>query len=256
MQDHETAHQGWGDRVSWDGYRDQWLMEALANLSALMILEEKNPRDARRLLSLYREALLKTNVNGRRYADAGPVTLGYRLSSSVFPNAYIPVTYGRGLWLLCMLRDYFEDAERASGGPGGAFLAALKEFGQRYQRRTATTGDFRRVLEEFLPAQAQFEGQRTLSWFFEEWVSGSSVPRITLRNETVHHGTANFDLVQEACAESLITSVPIYAELADGSRQYLGRVFADGATSHHSLKAPPTTRRLLADPDHRLLRVD
>ncbi len=112
MQDHEMAHQWWGDRVGWKNYRDQWLMEALANLSALMILEEKHPAQARELLEQYRQQLLETNAAGKRYADAGPVTLGYRLSSSVFPNAYTPVTYGRGLWLLIMLRDYFADYEK------------------------------------------------------------------------------------------------------------------------------------------------
>jgi len=33
--------------VGWTHYRDQWLMEALANLSALMIMEEKAGSGAR-----------------------------------------------------------------------------------------------------------------------------------------------------------------------------------------------------------------
>ena len=171
MQDHETAHQWWGDQVGWKSYRDQWLMEALSNLSALMILEEKHPDQARELLEEYRQEFLETNAAGKRFADAGPVTLGYRLSSSVFPNAYVPVTYGRGLWLLIMLRDYFEDyekPERPTSGrgkelEGGRFLAALREFAKRYDRSTATTDDFRKVLEEFLPPRARFEGAESLS---------------------------------------------------------------------------------------------
>ena len=186
MQNHEIAHQWWGDRVGWKTYRDQWLMEALANLSAFMILEEKHPAQSRELMELYRKQLLATNAKGRRFADAGPVTLGYRLSSSVFPNAYNPVTYGRGLWLLTMLRDYFDDYERAEPHPertqGGRFMAALREFGNRYERSTATTDDFRKVLEEFLPENARFEGARSLKWFFDEWVRGSSVPEISLKH--------------------------------------------------------------------------
>ena len=189
MQDHETAHQWWGDQVGWKSYRDQWLMEALSNLSALMIMEEKHPEQARELLEQYRQELLKTNSAGKRFADAGPVTLGYRLSSSVFPNAYVPVTYGRGLWLLVMLRDYFADYEKLErAAPGrakefedGRFLAALREFGRRYDRSTATTDDFRKVLEEFLPLRARFEGAKGLNWFFDEWVRGSSVPEIRLK---------------------------------------------------------------------------
>jgi len=263
MQDHETAHQWWGDRVGWKSYRDQWLMEALANLSALMVMEEENPEQARELLEGYRSQLLATNANGKRYADAGPVTLGYRLSSSVFPNAYIPVTYGRGLWLLVMLRDYFNDLEKldghAQGGSGGRFHAALREFGKRYERNTTTTEDFRKVLEEFLPLNARYEGSKSLQWFFEEWVRGSSVPSIKLSQVVLRkrsNGTiASFDLEQQECPESLVTSVPVFAELAGGKRVLLQRVFADGHKTHFEVKAPAETRRLLVDPQKRLLRL-
>jgi hypothetical protein len=262
MEDHETAHQWWGDRVGWSSYRDQWLMEALANLSALMILEKKSPADARELMESYRSQLLATNANGKSYADAGPVTLGYRLSSSVFPNAYIPVTYGRGLWLLTMLRDYFEDSEKLSGGESkdkGRFEAALREFGRRYERRMALTDDFRRVLEEFLPEGARYEGQRSLKWFFDEWVRGNAVPRIELRKVVIRRKgeamIAGFDLSQEECPESLVTSVPIFAEMAGGKRVLVKRVFADGRESHFEFEVPTGTRRLLADPEKKLLRL-
>lgn len=267
MQDHETAHQWWGDQVGWKGYRDQWLMEALSNLSALMIMEEQHPEHARELLEQYRRELLKTNSAGKCFADAGPVTLGYRLSSSVFPNAYVAVTYGRGLWLLVMLRDYFADYERLETKPsrvanileGGRFLAALREFGRRYDRKTATTDDFRKVLEEFLPPQARFEGARTLNWFFDEWVRGSSVPEIDLKHIALkRRGTAtvaSFDVYQHQCPESLVTSVPIFAELAGGKLVPLQRIFVDGHESHFEVKVPQGTRRLVADPEKKLLRL-
>ncbi len=48
--------------------------------------------------------------------DAGPVTLGFRLSSSQFPSAYEPVCYGRGTWLLHMLRTMMRDAQSKGCG--------------------------------------------------------------------------------------------------------------------------------------------
>ncbi len=264
--DHETAHQWWGDQVGWKSYRDQWLMEALSNLSALMILEEQHPAEARELLELYQRKLLETNAAGKSFADAGPVTLGYRLSSSVFPDAYVPVTYGRGLWLMVMLRDYFADYEElaapgsVNGTKSGRFLEALREFGKRYSRSTATTDDFRRVLEEFLPPKARYEGTKTLSWFFDEWVRGSSVPEIELKDVVLKSRgattVASFTVHQQQCPESLITSVPVYAELPGGRRVLVQRVFADGSESHFELRVPEGTRRLLADPEKKLLRRD
>ena len=41
LQAHETAHQWWGNRVTPATYRDNWLMEALANYSALLYLEKR-----------------------------------------------------------------------------------------------------------------------------------------------------------------------------------------------------------------------
>ncbi|HVJ04744.1 MAG TPA: M1 family aminopeptidase [Candidatus Saccharimonadales bacterium] len=267
MQDHETAHQWWGDRVGWKSYRDQWLMEALASLSALMIMEEKRPADARALLACYRQELLANNAKGKSFADAGPVTLGYRLSSSVFPNAYIPVTYGRGLWLLIMLRDYFADYEKLETeadsaqhiSSEGRFIMALREFVRRYDHSTATTDDFRKVLEEFLPPKARYEGRQSLKWFFDEWVRGSSVPEIELKHVMFlqRRGVkvASFSINQERAPESLVTSVPIFAELAGGGQVFLQRVFADGHETHLQLNVPRGTQRLIMDPGKRLLRL-
>jgi aminopeptidase N len=33
---HETAHQWWGDMVSWRSYRDQWLSEGFAEYSGIL----------------------------------------------------------------------------------------------------------------------------------------------------------------------------------------------------------------------------
>jgi aminopeptidase N len=171
------------------------------------------------------------------------------------------------LWLLMMLRDYFADYEKLEakvpGGAnifgGGRFLAALREFCKRYDHSTATTDDFRRVLEEFLPPQARFEGARSLNWFFDTWVRGSSVPEIDLKQVVIKRRgeatIASFNLRQQQCPESLVTSVPIFAELAGGERVRLPRVFADGHESHFDLKVPHGTRRLLLDPEKKLLRL-
>jgi hypothetical protein len=98
-----------------------------------------------------------------------------------------------------------------------------------------------------------------LSWFFDEWVRGSAVPEIELKQVVFkRRGTASvasFSLYQQQCPESLVTSVPIVAELEGGERVALQRVFADGYQSHFELKVPQGTRRLLADPEKKLLRL-
>jgi len=107
MTEHEVAHQWWGNNVFWDSYRDQWLMEGLSNYCALLRLEPHDPVLFRKLLDQYRTDLLQKPLSGddRPYLEAGPVRLGIRLNSSRFVGAYDPVVYGRGTWLLHMLRE-------------------------------------------------------------------------------------------------------------------------------------------------------
>src|SRR5947208_8429682 len=73
---HETAHQWWGDLVTWSGYRDQWLVEGLANYSSMMLLESQDPVQFRTAMQKYREELESKNKQGDPLMDAGPVTTG------------------------------------------------------------------------------------------------------------------------------------------------------------------------------------
>ncbi len=134
---HETAHQWWGDLLSWKSYRDQWLFEALANYSALLLLESENPPAFRMVMEKYRQDLLAKNKEGSPLADAGPVTFGTRLNCSHFPDGYNAISYGRGTWLFHMIRTMLRDAERSRSGraanlsdcPGGRTFYACVEQG-------------------------------------------------------------------------------------------------------------------------------
>ena len=86
MMPHEVAHQWFGDRVSWASYHEQWLLEAIANYSSLMLMEQRRPNDVQVMLSTYRQLLATKSKDGQPNVEAGPVTLGVRLASSKFPD--------------------------------------------------------------------------------------------------------------------------------------------------------------------------
>src|SRR5690349_23078069 len=60
----------------------------------------------------YRKELATKNLNGEERGQAGPVTLGQRLVSSHFPQGFEDIAYGRGTWLIHMLRQMLRDSER------------------------------------------------------------------------------------------------------------------------------------------------
>ncbi len=137
----------------------------------------------RLLLEGYRQVLGKESKDGRRQVVAGPVTLGARLSSSMFPNGYEIIAYGRGTWLVHMLREMFRDASRTAENPAGddkVFLALLRSLVERYQGKEITNADFEQALEEVLPRSLWFENRKSLDWFFDGWVNGTAFPQLEL----------------------------------------------------------------------------
>jgi hypothetical protein len=257
---HEVAHQWWGDLVSWNGYRDQWIMEALANYSALMLLESRNPAAFRELLQKFRDDLLAKDHQGQQLTDAGPVTLGVRLSSSQFPNGYEAISYGRGTWLIHMLRCMLRDADRSKGRSKNtsdeAFLSTLRKLRTEYEGKSLTTAELMSVFESELPASLRYEGRKSLDWFYQGWVNGSSIPALGLRDVKFANkdgATAVTGIItQEHVPESLVTAVPVYA-VVDGKNTFLARVFVEGPETQFHLSAPAGTRKIVIDPERTLL---
>jgi len=258
---HETAHQWWGDLVSWHGYRDQWIVEALSNYSALMMLEQRNPQDFRKAMERYREDLLQKNKEGEVMRDAGPVTLGQRLNSSHFPNGYEAISYGRGTWLFHTLRHMLLSGESKENRDRRAyseepFIRGLRKLRDRYAGREITTQELLAVFAEDLPKSLRYEDHKSLDWFYETWVEGTGMPRFTLQTmkyqskgaSTLITGT----IVQKDAPDGLITAVPVWGTVA-GKEVMLGTVFADAPETSFHLTAPAGTRKAVLDLEQTIL---
>jgi hypothetical protein len=255
MLSHETAHQWWGDAVDWVSYRDEWIVEALANYSALVMLEKQHPGDMKTALNYYRGELLRETKNGI-IADAGPVTLGRRLTSSKFPDAYERVIYGRGTWLIHTLRTMLHEA---GGGNGDAvFFAALKGLLAGAPNHKISTLDLQRAFEQVMPASLGYEGKKSLDWFFDSWVNGDSIPQFSLDNVRMTSSGGKLKvagtILETHAARDMITAIPLYAVDAAGKSRFLAFVFADDAKTEFTLTAPAGTKQVMLDPEETLLR--
>jgi aminopeptidase N len=255
MLSHETAHQWWGDAVDWVSYRDEWIVEALANYSALVMLEKQHPGDMKTALNYYRGELLRETKNGI-IADAGPVTLGRRLTSSRFPDAYERVLYGRGTWLIHMLRTMLHEA--GGGNSDAVFFSALKGLLANAANHKISTLDLQRAFEQVMPASLGYEGKKSLAWFFDSWVNGDSIPQFSL--EGVHMTPAAGKLkvtgavLQDHAARDMVTAIPMYAVDGAGKSRFLAFVFADDARTEFTFTAPAGTKQILLDPEETVLR--
>jgi len=180
---HEVGHQWWGNIVASGSYHHEWLMEALANYSAVMYLENSPVSGAssekggekkmgskaiETALELYRQQLFLKGPDGETAESEGPVVQGRRLESSNNPNASTAVLYGKGTWIIHMLRRRMGD-ER--------FLKMLAELRKRYEWKVLDTESFRAICAEFMPPGAP---DAKLEAFFDQWVYGTGVPALKL----------------------------------------------------------------------------
>ena len=252
VEPHETAHQWWGDLMMARSYREYWLLEALANFCALLMLP---PADQHAILEHYRQDLLARDAKGMEALEAGPVTLGWRLNSSRFPNAFETISYGRGTWLFHMLHTMLLESQPA-GTHGDPLSLALKAVSEQHAGGTVSWTDIQKELEKNLPQPLWFEGKRSLDWFKDSWIDGTAVPHLELADvkfssrgsDTVVTGK----LLQKQTPSHTVTLVPLYGA-GDGAPVLLRRVFADGAETSFRLTAPAGTRKLLIDPYQTLL---
>jgi hypothetical protein len=252
---HETAHQWWGDLVSWKTYRDQWFSEGLANYCSLMMLQEKNPEAFRQILEKYRRELVEKSKDGNLPKDAGPVTLGSRLLSSHYPGGYEAISYGRGTWLFHMLRSMLQDGARRDPNHHSAeepFVRSLHKLRERYEGKAVSTRELLEVFAEDLPPSLRYEGKASLDWFLDGWVNGTSLPKLELQGVKFATGAtgvvATGMIRQQDAEDNLVTSVPIYAVVSGRAPVLIGRVFADGTESMFRLSTPAGTHKLLIDP--------
>ena len=245
LQAHETAHQWWGGLVYSASYRDDWLMEALANYSALLFLEKsRGARDLEMLLDNYRAALLEKSQSGQPVDAAGPLVLGTRLESSLEPRAWRVITYGKGSWILHMLRQRMGDSR---------FFAMLAETVKRFGRRAISTEDFRGLAAQFLPPDGE---DKQLEDFFDQWVYGTGVP--TLKMSYTLKGKAPAlrlvgTLTQSDVGENFSVLTPVEIQLARGQNltEWV-RSASDPVTFTVALRQAPL--KVTLDPHYAVLR--
>ena len=231
---HEVAHQWWGHTVGFDSYRDQWMSEGFADMSASLYLTliEKNSKKFITFWNDERELLLEKGAQGFRAIDAGPLTMGYRTSNSRTGfDTTRRLIYPKGAYVLHMLRMMMHD--RQTGDQ--QFKQMMQDFVKTYSGKAATTEDFKAIVEKHMTREMDLEGNHKMDWFFNEYVYGTQLPSYKLDSsfETGSDGdiVLNFKLSQSNVEDKFRMLVPIYLEMPDGNFAFLGRAHITGNTS-------------------------
>jgi hypothetical protein len=232
MVPHEVAHQWWGSIIASQRVEDEWLLEALANYSSLLWLErKKGVKEMESVLDSYRAELLSKNAEGAVYESAGPIVWGERLEGWPNAGAWRVITYGKGTWILHMLRRRMGDE---------AFFKLLAELRRRYEFKSVTTGDFEDLARELRPKGL---GAEAIDTFFDNWVYSTGIPSLKLRY-TVKGVEPSVKLSgtveQSGAGDDFSVDTPVEVQFTKGPPQTIWvRTAGDERSFTASLRQPP-----------------
>lgn len=152
---HEIAHQWFGDAVTEKDWDDVWLSEGFATYFTLLFTEHYQGRDAF-VAGLQRS---REQVFTLEKRSPGVAVLHNNLAD--MKNVLNQIIYQKGGWTLHMLRGLMGTDK---------FWAGIRDYYRRYRDGSASTDEFRRVMEE--------DSGVELSWFFQQWLARAGSPVI------------------------------------------------------------------------------
>jgi hypothetical protein len=229
---HELSHQWWGHLVGAASYRDVWLEEGFAEFSAALAVQHTQGWGA--YDRFWRAARARILATPRHSAvaslDAGPITQGFRLATASSPAAYQAIVYGKGAYVLHMLRMLMWDG--AAAAPDRRFIEMMHDYTASFGGRQATTADFQRVVERHMVPAMNAAGDGRMDWFFRQWVHGVAVPRyVTDLHLRAAAGRIHVDgkVRQEGVGDDFHAALPIYLEFERHQYVRVGQVMLAGA---------------------------
>ncbi|HKD14589.1 MAG TPA: M1 family aminopeptidase [Candidatus Angelobacter sp.] len=243
---HEIAHQWFGHMVGFNSYRDQWMSEGFADMSAsifLQVVYSKGGLDEyHKFWAEERQLMTEANKEGKRPIDVGPVTLGYRLlNAKTGFDIYRRLIYPKGAYILQMIRFMLQDTR--SPDPDARFKAMMHEFTKTYANRIASTEDFKAVLEKYMTPDMDLFGNHKMDWFFNQYVYGTDYPTYRLEhsfsNDANGDWVLNMKITQSDVGPNFAMAIPVYLELSNGKVVRLGNAKLLGSNSmeqHFPLK--------------------
>lgn len=258
---HETAHQWWGNIVSWRSYRDQWLSEGFAEYSGILYTGLRSNQDAKNdLLGRLRSSLkdppiTPTGPGKGRLVDVGPIILGHRLNSRKTGGAYQVLIYNKGALVLRMLHFMLSNPATGEGQP---FFDMMTDFVQRYRNKTASSDDFREVANEHFarsPIGRKY-GMKDLNWLFYEAVYQTELPSYELQykmedqpdGKVLVSGTIS----QQNAGTDWVMVLPLQFSFG-GKQKAMGTVLVQGASSPFQIRLPMRPNKVELDPDRWIL---
>ncbi|HYM12935.1 MAG TPA: M1 family aminopeptidase [Bryobacterales bacterium] len=227
----EIAHQWWGMLVSPTSRRHLWLENGFADYARLLYLENTAGP------AVFETEMKDTGVEALTHDDV-PV-----IQADTLPD-YSPelqaITSAKGAMVLHMLRYVIGD---------DAFFKAVKQFAQNYAWKSATTADFEKI--------ASAASGKSLQFFFVEWIESSGASEFKLEYTIFRLGNGKgFRVVGKVSQDKDTFRMPLELLIETEGEPEKKMIEVAGTASDFSVDTFGKPKKVILDPDHKVLRLD
>lgn len=230
---HEVAHQWFGNAVTESDWDDVWLSEGFATYFTLLFIEHAYGHD---------EFVAGLRTSAQQVFEQYREDPAYRIVHDDLDDMSRVTTraiYDKGAWVLHMLRGMMGDE---------AFRRGIRSYYAQYVNGNASTGDFRRAMEEVSGLD--------LEAFFDQWLYSGGIPR--LRGWWDYEPSAQAVRIELEQTQTVgpIYTLPLQVGLHFGDDirpSVVETVDVDGRFHRFVIPVPEAPAEVTLDPDTRLL---
>ena len=223
----QISRQWWHALVSPATRNHLWLTNGFAAYSELLYAEHTNGPGS--LETQFRDVAVEGLT-----VDNVPVIQASRLED--YSPELWALTGAKGAAVLNMLRFVVGDQH---------FFESLKNYTRDYTWKSATTEDFRKVVEA--------AAQQNLGYFFIEWIESSGAPEFKLEY-TIFRTQKGFRVMGKVSQDLDTFRMPVDLKIETEGNPEEKRVEVVGTSSEFSVDTFGKPRTVTIDPNNRLLR--
>jgi len=223
----EVSRQWWEEMVSASTRNHLWLTNGLAAYSELLWVEHTSGKGA--MEGQAHDAMVESLT-----VDNVPIMQSARLED--YSPELWALTGSKGAAVANMLRYLIGDDQ---------FFEVLKEYAQGRVWKTASTDDFRDVVEKV--------AGRNLGYFFLQWIESSGAPEFKLEY-TVYRTQKGFRVMGKISQDMDTFRMPVDLKIETEGNPEQKRIEVVGTSSEFSIDTFGKPKNVIIDPDNRVLR--